>query len=144
MRALEKGLCVAISLAAQFAIADTVWTPLPEDVSVSSLFSGRTVLMYKKQLQYYRSDGVMVDYDRTTDWYTVRGWRIDERGRMCWLIVNRPDHVIDCAEVQVSKQESGMFRYKWDTAQGGSPFEYAREPTEAMLAKLEEVVGRAQ
>ena len=144
MPTLTKWFCLAVAAQVNVAVADTAWTALPTGVSVKEMFSGRTVLMYKTQLQYYRSDGFMVDYDKTTDWYTVRGWRIDDRGRMCWLIAKQPDHLIDCAEIHVSMEDDGKFRYKWEAAQGGSPFEYVGEPTGAMIHKLEEIAGQAK
>ncbi len=119
--------------------AESTWTTLTDVSEIQRLFSNRASIMYKRYQQYYRADGVMVEFDPPSEWYTLRRWTVRDDGRLCWAIFTQPDHEVDCAAIQIN--EKGGYRYKWDNSNSGPPLEFIDTARPDLVEMLSEKAG---
>lgn len=94
-------------------LGETVWTPIEKAEEVKALVEGKPVLMYGSRTQLHRQDGNMVKHFEENDAYMVRKWTIDENARLCWMIFTKPEHVIDCAHIEMSQTDPVKYRFSW-------------------------------
>lgn len=103
------------------------WKPLTDAHEVRELVADRT-LDGKYWRNFYRRDGNMAYHHVETDAMSVRKWKIEDDGRLCVAVFQKPDRVIDCFTILRSGDDVSEYQLKWGS--GINAFELLDQPPE--------------
>lgn len=103
---LLSGMMMATSSIAQ---SSEDWVPIKEKAELQNLLSGKG-LEGLDYYDYYRSDGAMGYFNKSTETVIVRKWVVDHGGTVCTYIYVKPDRLVDCATFARSSADPELVR----------------------------------
>ena len=113
------------------------YTPITEAAAVQKVLSDAGFVQKRTVFSYYRGDGIMAEINTDYDFTTVRHWKVGDDGKLCFYVLKKPDHLIDCVVLHRSNSDANAYYVTWPEGSG-----YPVLPANSVPQKLHDELGK--